>query len=456
MRETLTKEDLLILEIEALKRQLEEYKDLVSAIRNGEVDALAITKNGSPDIFTLESTDYVYRVLVENFAEGALNISETGMIVYANFAFETIIGSSTTSIMGVDIQTIIDPSSRKEFKRLFQKSFSGKSKGEIVLTYNGKSIPVYVSLSSLYPRFPGIGIIITDLSEKKKQEEKLSKQKLLSDDLEIKVQSRTVELSKKNNLLQQQKDFIEAVLNSSHDIISVYDVELRYVLLNKKVEELYNIKREDLIGKNIYEIYPNSKGSVIEKNIRLCLKGNHIEEEPYLSPTLNKWLQSYYIPIKDEKGVTYNALMISRDVTEMYDANIALERKNIALDESQSFFKQILDASVEFVSVLDTNLKFLAVNKNYEKLMNMKSEDFIGKKLFDLNPAVEGSESHQCILKALEGKQVKYEKQRGVAKPDMFFDTYFIPLVIRKKVKGVIIMSRDITDIVNNATSKKH
>jgi PAS domain S-box-containing protein len=454
VRQIVTKEDQLYLEIEALKLQLEEYKDLVSAIKNGEVDALAITKNGSPDIFTLESTDYVYRVLVENFAEGALNISENGIIVYANFAFETIIGSSTTSIMGVDIQTIIDPASKKEFKRLFQKSFSGKSKGEIILTYNGKSVPVYVSLSSLYPRFPGIGIIITDLSEKKKQEEKLSKQKLFSDELETKVQQRTTELISKNTQLQHQKDFIEAVLNSSHDVISVYDHDLRYVLLNKKVEELYNIKREDLIGKKVTDVYPHAKGSPIEKNIRLCLEGNHVSEEPYLSPFINRWLQPYYIPIKDASGITYNALMIARDITEMYDANRALEKKNKALDESKSFLRQVLDSSVEIVSVLDTKLNFMTVNRNFETLMNVNRKDLVGKNLFDFNRAVEGTYSHECILKALGGEKVEHEKHQGISNPDRFFDTYFIPLIIRKKVKGVIIMSRDITDIMKSKASK--
>ena len=61
----------LLLENEKLKLQLEEHKDLINAIKNGEVDALAISRNGEPDVFTLESTDFVYRVLVENFAEGA-------------------------------------------------------------------------------------------------------------------------------------------------------------------------------------------------------------------------------------------------------------------------------------------------------------------------------------------------------------------------------------------------
>ena len=50
---------------------------------------------------------------------------------------------------------------------LLQQSLSGKSKGEICLTDDG--IPVYISLTSL-PKLSTIGVIITDLTEKKKNE----------------------------------------------------------------------------------------------------------------------------------------------------------------------------------------------------------------------------------------------------------------------------------------------
>src|SRR3954464_7238219 len=104
---TVTEKDLLA-ENERLLEEIEQYKDLVEAIRNGGVDALAINKNGTANIFSLESSDFVYRVLVENFPEGALNISEKGLIVYANPAFDMLIGEGSFSSVGLQFESLID------------------------------------------------------------------------------------------------------------------------------------------------------------------------------------------------------------------------------------------------------------------------------------------------------------------------------------------------------------
>jgi two-component system phosphate regulon sensor histidine kinase PhoR len=164
----------LLQEIQHLKEHLEEYKDILDAIKNGEVDALAINRNGKADIFSMQSTDFVYRILVENFGEGALNISEEGFIIYANPAFEKLITGSPSTLIGKDIEDYIDIDSIKEFKSLFKKSFSGTSSGEIYLHINGKKIPVYISLRSLYPNFPSIGIVVTNLTAHKNHEKEIS------------------------------------------------------------------------------------------------------------------------------------------------------------------------------------------------------------------------------------------------------------------------------------------
>src|SRR5688500_10589571 len=108
-----------------LRDQLEEYKEIVEGIRSGSVDALAISKNGRADIYSLESSDFVYRVLVENFAEGALNVSGAGLILYANPAVDNLLGSTNSSIIGTEIFSLIDDEYKEAFRSLFKESFSG-------------------------------------------------------------------------------------------------------------------------------------------------------------------------------------------------------------------------------------------------------------------------------------------------------------------------------------------
>jgi PAS domain S-box-containing protein len=161
----------LLLKIEELKNRLEESEQLVEAIKAGEVDAFAITKNNRPEVYTLQSGDYTYRLLIEEFGEGAVNVTEEGLIVYTNAYFSDLIKIPYEKIIGTVITNFIGEDSKEEFNALFIQSLKGKSKGEINLKVNKKIIPVYISLTSLQPKLPTVGIIITDLTEKKKNEE---------------------------------------------------------------------------------------------------------------------------------------------------------------------------------------------------------------------------------------------------------------------------------------------
>ena len=159
------------LEMEQLKRRLAEAEQLIEAIRLGEVDAFAIGSGNKPEIYTLQSGDYAYRILVEEFGEGALNITEEGLIVYTNRHFFELIRLPYDSIIGTYIYDYIHPDSIAVFKQLFQTALHGKSKGELILSVNGLILPVYMSLTSLQPNLATVGVIVSDLTEKKKHEE---------------------------------------------------------------------------------------------------------------------------------------------------------------------------------------------------------------------------------------------------------------------------------------------
>ena len=79
--------DQLMLRIAELENRLAESEQLIDAIKAGEVDAFAISNNNRQEIYTLQSGDYAYRVLIEEFGEGAVNVTEDGIVVYTNACF---------------------------------------------------------------------------------------------------------------------------------------------------------------------------------------------------------------------------------------------------------------------------------------------------------------------------------------------------------------------------------
>ena len=118
--------DHLLLKIEQLESRLAESEQLIDAIKAGEVDAFALNTNKTPEVYTLQSGDYAYRVLIEEIGEGAVNLSEDGLIVYTNSCFAEILGLPYEKVIGHFISEFIEPPFLEEFTNLFRGVFKGK------------------------------------------------------------------------------------------------------------------------------------------------------------------------------------------------------------------------------------------------------------------------------------------------------------------------------------------
>ena len=190
-------------EIAELEIQLLESKSIIEAIQEGSIDALVLNNDGEHSIYTLESADYTYRILIEKVQEGAVSISETGLILYCNQYFADLLHVPSNEIIGTYFHDYLD--SVDAFLLTRQNLTLGFGKGEIILKINDIKLPVYISLTDLSPFIPAIGIIVTDLTQKKKHEQDLTNYRRA---LEVKV----AQLNRKN------AELVEFVHVISHDI----------------------------------------------------------------------------------------------------------------------------------------------------------------------------------------------------------------------------------------------
>lgn len=163
----------LLSEIEALKIQLFDANSIIDAIKHGEVDALVLHNDGSPQIYSMESADYTYRILIEKFGEGALSIGHNGLILYCNDYFGKLVNLSCEKITGSYLPDYFDEPA--EFDVLMANLSTEAIKKEIILNINGRKIPVNISFTDLQPTVEAIGVVVTDLSEKKRNEQALLK-----------------------------------------------------------------------------------------------------------------------------------------------------------------------------------------------------------------------------------------------------------------------------------------
>lgn len=174
-----------------------------------------------------------------------------------------------------------------------------------------------------------------------------------------------------------------------------------------------------------------------------------------------RWHYAVGEPVKNETGNTVKYIGALTDIhiqktfaekleKEVAESTAELKARNEDLQNVQSFLQQLIDSSVEYITVLDKDLRFVTVNKRYEDTMNISRQQLQGRHLFEVTPKAEGSLQHESILKALQGETVYLDKRQAIAKTGMYVDTYFIPLRTQNVIEGIIIMARDVTAIVQS------
>ncbi len=161
-------------EVENLKTSLAEADELRRAISEGDLDALVLPGPEGKMVFTLDSADYAYRVLVETMNEGTATLACDGTILYCNRHFAELLKMPLPAIVGTSIYQFIAPECTGTFKAILKHE---KGKGEINLQADkGRALPVYLSISLLQTRgLPNAWcLVVTDLTEQKKNEEMLA------------------------------------------------------------------------------------------------------------------------------------------------------------------------------------------------------------------------------------------------------------------------------------------
>ncbi len=134
--------------------------------------------------------------------------------------------------------------------------------------------------------------------------------------------------------------FLDSVIETIPDMIFVKDAaDLRFVRFNRAGEELLGYSRDELVGKNDYDLFPEAEADAFtSKDQEVLTRGMVMDIPEEAIHTRNKGdriLHTKKIPIFDSKGRPLYLLGISRDVTEKKKLEDALRKRNEELSKSQ-------------------------------------------------------------------------------------------------------------------------
>lgn len=167
-------------EAQDLRSQLQAAQDALEAIHSGAVDAVVVSSPGGDRLYTLAGAEHAYRVFVEAINEGAATVAADGTILYCNRCFAEMLRRPLDDLIGSSVLDLLPASERKAFEALLRQAVEGSGKSETsLLAGHGELIPVYISLRSFEESGSrAVAMVVTDLSEQKRNQEMLAAGKL--------------------------------------------------------------------------------------------------------------------------------------------------------------------------------------------------------------------------------------------------------------------------------------
>ncbi len=312
------------------------------------------------DITERKEQEERFRALLEAAPDAMVIVDREGVIVLVNSQTETLFGYPREELLGQTIEKLVPADKRAGHPALRDQYLNqpvvraiGEALDLTAQAKDGTLIPVDISLSPIETREGTLVVAsVRDITERKKAEE----------------------------AIRAQKDFVETVINSIPDAISILDVETGAIVdANEAFLAELDKPREEVIGQSCFEMTHGLK--------EICAPPHHecpmlvtmrtgrkcMTEHVHTGPRGEKLIMEVStFPIRAMEGAVHQVVHVARDITERKQA----EEK---IRDSQRQLSQIVNFLPDPTWVVDCDGVVVTWNRAIEKLTGVAASDIMGE-----------------------------------------------------------------------------
>ena len=386
----------------------------------------------------LRESEERYRSLYNNTPAMLHSVDPDGRLVSVSEHWLDVMGYERNEVIGKMITDFFSEESRKLAREVvipefFRKGYYRDAQYRFVKK-NGEEIDIL--LSAIADRDSGGKIIRSlavsiDVTERKRAEEalRIAKEELsrYSKDLELQVKKRTSEIT--------------GIFKYTPAVVYMKDKEGRYMLVNSRYEELFEVNNENIRGKTDYEILPEDTADHFRSSDLQVLESKQdcqFTENIKQKDGIHTYL-SVRFPIYDEAGATSGVCAILTDITALKKAQDQLRRLSGSIIESQE--KERYAIARELHDELGQVLTALRMDSvwMYERLKETDKKaaqralsmcDLVDKNIQDVrNMAIRlrpGVLDDLGLVDALEWYTSDFERRTGIT---CIFEHYNVPAI---------------------------
>ena len=201
-------------------------------MRSGEVDAIVRSTPCGEQVYILTGADHVYRTMVETMSEGAVTLSPTGVVLYANRRFSDLLAMDLDDVMGRKLQELVEPAAQAALDDLLSRSQVEPTRGSMRLR-RSSGVPLSAHLAMRRLETDGMQCVIaivTDLSELERSEQEL----------------------------RRADEQFRLAMEAAPTGMLLLDNTGSIVLANAQVERLFGYRRIELLGRHIEMLAPEN------------------------------------------------------------------------------------------------------------------------------------------------------------------------------------------------------
>lgn len=173
--------------------------------------------------------------------------------------------------------------------------------------------------------------------------------------------------------LHRANEQFETILNNSGAVIYLKDAEGRYTLVNPEFERLFRVSRNDVIGKNDYDLFGTEFADAVrEHDLKVYKQRSAMQFEEVLPShdAMHTFLSTKF-PLLDPDGRAYALGAISTDITFRKLTEVQLHLRNQAIEHSP-WAISIADATLP-------DLPLIYINPAFERITGYSTLDAIGR-----------------------------------------------------------------------------
>ena len=333
---------------------------------------------------TLRESQEKYRALFSN-AQVALfrtRISD-GKLVQINERYAKMAGYSTVEDCMAEFNAAdawANPNARNELLRILKENGSVNDFETEMIRRNGSRIWILFS-ATIFPKQGFLEGSIVDINERKQVEEALR---------------------------ESERKYRSTVENISDGFFILAGEDLIVTYSNFAAEELLGRKAKDILGKPLFEAFPEAKGSVFEKKYRQTY-----QTKKFLSFEI-------YFGVKPYEN-WYDVRVYPGDQSISVFFQITTERKRgeVALRESESRHRQFVENAVLGLFQVTKEGQFLMSNRRMAKIFGYDSQQDFLSGVDNITELYVNPEERQKILQEIDerghidGREMSFKRKDG-------------------------------------------